>query len=114
MTSSLTPLRMTVFDGRMARQGYNINKFAKSLTTPAGRDAFAADPDGAMRGFGLTDEERALVAAGDWQALLDRGAAVYLLAKVAIAKGGTLMDMGAQMRGEDPAAFAAALRARPR
>ncbi len=104
-------LRMTVFDGAMSARGYRINKFAKSLTSPSGREAYAADAVGTMQGFGLTAEEIALVQAGDWQGLLDRGAAIYLIAKLAIAQGGTLMDIGAQMRGQDRAAFMAALQA---
>jgi protocatechuate 4,5-dioxygenase alpha chain len=96
----MTAPRMTVFDGAMAQKGYRLNRFAKSLTTPAGRAAFAADPLATMQGFGLTAEEIALIEAGEWQALLERGAAIYLLAKIAIAKGGTLMDIGAQMRGQ--------------
>ena len=103
--------RMTVFDGALSRRGYRVNRFAKSLTTPSGRDAYAADPVGTMEQFGLLSEEIALVQAGNWQALLERGAAVYLLAKVAIAGGGTLMDIGAQMRGQDRAAFMEALQA---
>ena len=106
-----TTLRMTVFDGAMSARGYRINKFAKSLTTPAGRDAYAADKIGTMQGFGLTADDIALVQAGNWQGLLERGASVYLLAKIAIAEGGTLMDIGAQMRGQDRAAFMAALAA---
>lgn len=91
--------RMTVFDGALSQRGYAINKFAKSLTTPPGRAAFAADAHGTMQSYGLTPGDIALVDAQDWQALLERGAAIYLLAKIAIAKGGTLMDIGAQMRG---------------
>lgn len=110
----MTAPRMTVFDGKVAQKGYRLNRFAKSLTSPSGREAFAADPAGTMRSFELTEEEMALIDAGDWQALLERGAAIYLLAKIAIARGGTLMDIGAQMRGETPAEFAAALQARRR
>ena len=95
-----TAPRMTVFDGALSARGYRINKFAKSLTSPAGRSAYAADPAGTMQGFGLTPEEIALVQDGNWQALLERGAAIYLLAKIAIAQGGTLLDIGAQMRGQ--------------
>jgi protocatechuate 4,5-dioxygenase alpha chain len=102
---------MTVFDGAVSHRGYPLNRFAKSLTTPAGRDAFAADQRAIMAQYGLTAEEMALIEAGDWQGLLDRGAAIYLLAKIAIAKGGTLMDIGAQMRGETPAEFSDWLRA---
>jgi hypothetical protein len=64
-----------------------------------------------MAGFGLAETEMDLVQAGDWQALLERGAAIYLLAKIAIIRGGTLMDIGARMRGQSQAEFMAALRA---
>jgi hypothetical protein len=37
--------------------------------------------------------------------LLERGASIYLIAKIAIALGGTLYDVGAQMRGQTPAEF---------
>jgi hypothetical protein len=84
-------LRMTLFDGALSQRGYRINKFAKSLTTVPGREAFHADPRGTMAGFGLTGAE------------MD-------LAKIAIAQGGTLLDIGAQMRGQSQAEFMAALR----
>ncbi len=103
-------LRITLFDGTLSQQGYRINKFAKSLTTVPGRDAFAADPRQTMAGFGLTDPEMDLIQASNWQALLDRGAAIYLLAKIAIAQGSTLMDIGAQMRGQTQAEFMDTLR----
>jgi protocatechuate 4,5-dioxygenase alpha chain len=102
--------RMTVFDGAMSRRGYRINRFAKSLTTPAGRAAFAADARGTMAGFGLTDVEMDAVENRQWQALLDRGASIYLIAKIAIAMGGTLYDVGAAMRGQTPAAFMQSIR----
>jgi protocatechuate 4,5-dioxygenase alpha subunit len=106
-----TALRMTLFTGALSQRGYHINKFAKSLTTVPGRAVFAADPRSTMAGFGLTETEMDLVEASQWQALLDRGAAIYLLAKIAIAQGGTLMDIGAQMRGQTAVEFSESLRA---
>jgi protocatechuate 4,5-dioxygenase alpha subunit len=91
---------MTIFDGACSRRGYHINTFAKSLTTVAGRAAFQADPRGSMQSFGLTAEEIDLVLGKAWQELLERGAAIYLLTKMAIVQGGSLLDIGAQMRGE--------------
>ena len=101
----------TRFDGALSQRGYRINRFAKSLTTPAGRDAFAADAVGTMRASGLSEEEVALVEGGEWQALLERGASIYLLAKIAIATGATLHHIGAQMRGQSHAEFMQALAA---
>jgi protocatechuate 4,5-dioxygenase alpha subunit len=101
-----------VFDGALSQRGYRINKFAKSLTTPAGREAYAADPQAAMRGHGLTVDEMELIKTRDWQALLQQGAAVYLLAKIAIAHGESLFDIGAQMRGQTAAEFQTILQTR--
>jgi protocatechuate 4,5-dioxygenase alpha subunit len=107
----MQPPRMTVFDGALSQRGYRINRFAKTLTTPAGRAGFLEDPRGYMAGLGLTGEEMDLVQAGDWQALLERGASIYLIAKIAIALGGTLYHVGAQMRGETHEQFMQAIRA---
>jgi protocatechuate 4,5-dioxygenase alpha subunit len=96
---------MMLFDGPVSQRGYKINKFAKSLTTQSGRAAFAADPRGAMQSFGLDAWQMGLIEARDWQALLQEGAAVYLLAKLAIAQGESLMDIGAQMRGQTTPEF---------
>jgi protocatechuate 4,5-dioxygenase alpha chain len=103
------PPRVLVFDGALSRRGYRINRFAKSLTTPPGRDAFRTDPRGTMAGFGLTGDEMDLVQNQQWQALLERGGSIYLLAKIAIAMGGTLYDVGAQMRGQTHAEFMQAI-----
>ncbi len=104
------PPRLTVFDGAMSQRGYRINRFAKTLTTPAGRDAFRADPRATMAKLGLTDEEMVLIESQQWQALLERGGSIYLLAKIAIAMGGTLYHVGAQMRGQSHAEFMQAIR----
>ncbi len=92
------PPRITLFDGALSQRGYRINTFAKSLTTPAGRAAYLADPRAAMEKFALTPMEMRLIETRDWQALLAHGAAIYLLAKLAIVHGESLLDIGAQMR----------------
>jgi len=99
------PPRHMVFDGALSQRGYPINRFAKTLTTPAGRAGFLADRRGYMAGLGLAEDEMDLIEGQEWQALLERGASIYLIAKIAIALGGTLYDVGAQMRGQTPAEF---------
>ncbi len=96
------PPRITLFDGALSQRGYRINKFAKSLTTQAGRDAYLSDKRAAMQGFALTPMEMSLIETRNWQGLLEQGAAVYLLAKLAIIHGQSLLDIGAQMRGHTP------------
>ena len=94
-------LRMTVFDGALSARGYHINKFAKSLTTPAGRDAYAADRswnhgrlriDGGRRWpWWRRRTGRACSTAGPPSTCLPRSPSP---------QGGTLMHIGAQMRGQ--------------
>jgi len=50
----------TVFDGRMSRRGYRLNKLCGSLITPETRAAFEADEQVYMTRFGLAEEEKAL------------------------------------------------------
>lgn len=91
----------TVFTGERSRQGYRINKLAMSLTDPARREAFRADERAYMAGFGLTDVEMDLVASRDWKGLVAAGGNIYVLLKIAGTVGQNLLQMGAQMRGEN-------------
>lgn len=99
-----------VFTGERAARGYRLNKLAASLTDPANREAFLRDEDAYARRFGLTGAERRLLAARDWQGMVEHGGSVYLLLKIAATVGSNLLEMGAQMRGEPLEAF---LRTRP-
>ena len=90
----------TVFTGERSRRGYRINKLAMSLTHDANRQAFKADERAYMRRFGLSDDEMALIAKRDWNGLLAAGGSIYLLIKIGGAVGQSLLQMGAQMRGE--------------
>jgi protocatechuate 4,5-dioxygenase, alpha chain len=89
-----------VFDGRRSRQGYRLNRLAMSLTDPANRKAFGADEDAYMASMELSPEEREMVRRRDWQAMVRSGGNIYLLLKIAGTLGQTLLQMGAQMRGE--------------
>ncbi len=89
-----------IFTGERSRLGYRINKLASSLTDPARRAEFLADEDAYMDRFGLTDTEKALVAARDWDGIVEKGGNLYVIIKIAATVGATLIGMGAQMRGE--------------
>ena len=89
-----------VFDGRRSRQGYRLNRLSMSLTDPKNRAAFRADEDAYMASMGLTPEEREMVRRRDWHAMVRSGGNIYLLLKIAGTVGQTLLEMGAQMRGE--------------
>ena len=96
-----------VFTGARSRRGYRLNKMAMSLTDPANRRAFLSDEAGYMRARGLDDGAIDLVRRRDWTALIERGGNIYLMLKIAGTVGQSLLEMGAQMRGETLAAFMA-------
>ena len=99
------PPRALLFDGPLSTRGYVLNKFGWSLTRPANRERYRADPRGYMRTQGLTARQIELVETEDWPALLEDGGSVYVLAKLSIFAGGNLMHVGARMRGETTADF---------
>lgn len=94
-------------DATRSLEGYRLNQLGMSLTDPANRAAFLADEPGYMRKLGLDDAAIALVRARDWARLLAAGGNVYLMLKIAGTVGQTLLQMGAQMRGETVEAFMA-------
>jgi protocatechuate 4,5-dioxygenase, alpha chain len=90
----------TVFTGERSRAGYRLNKLAMSMTDPANRTAFLADPDGYMARMALTADEMDMVRRRDWGRMVAHGGNIYLILKIAGTVGVTLLQMGAQMRGE--------------
>lgn len=100
----------TIFTGERSQAGYRLNRFAWSLTGPAARDRFKADPTTAMREAGLTEAEIDIINRRDWPAALDTGASIYLLIKIAGAVGHSLLQVGAQMRGQTVEQFMATRR----
>jgi len=96
-----------VFTGERSRKGYRLNKFAMSLTNPDHREAFRANEDAYMDRYHLSEEEKAMVRARDWGALIRYGGNIYIMVKVAGTLGITLLQMGAQMRGQSLDAFMA-------
>ncbi len=96
-----------VFTGERSRKGYRLNKFAMSLTNPDNRDAFRANEGAYMDRHHLSEAEKAMVTARDWDALIRYGGNVYIMVKVAGTLGVTLLQMGAQMRGQSLEEFMA-------
>ena len=90
----------SVFDVRLSRRGYRLNKMCGTLCTPENRAAFKADEEAYMAKFGLTDPEKALVRARDFGGLIEAGLNIYFMLKLGACTGNGLYRMGAQMRGE--------------
>ncbi|MBI3708467.1 MAG: protocatechuate 3,4-dioxygenase [Proteobacteria bacterium] len=89
-----------VFTGERSRRGYRLNKLASTLTDPANRERFRADENAYMEAMGLNAKEQDIVRRRDWKEMVEHGGNIYVILKIAATVGQTLLDMGAQMRGE--------------
>jgi protocatechuate 4,5-dioxygenase alpha chain len=88
-----------IFDAQRARAGYHLNQFLYTLMKEANRKAFLADERSYLGGFKLTEAQREAVLRRDWNRLLELGAVVYALAKLAFTDGKSYQYMASQMTG---------------
>jgi len=88
-----------VFTGERSRQGYRLNKMAMSLTSPDNRARFKADEAAYLASYGLDAEETDLVRRRDWKGMMEHGASIYLIIKIAGSTGHTLPEVGAHTAG---------------
>ncbi len=101
MGIALRPIPDTsIFDLRLSRRGYRLNRMCGSLCSPANREAFKRDEEGYMAKFGLIDAEKELMRKRDFAGMIDAGMNIYFMLKVGSVTGNSLYRMGAQMRGE--------------
>ena len=98
-----------VFDGDAAQRGYALNAMCYSFNDAANRAAFAADEEGYMDRFGLTDPQREAVRQRDVLGMIAAGGNVYYLAKLAGILGLGVQDLGALQTGVPLEDFKAAL-----
>ena len=97
----LRPIADTsIFDLRVSRRGYRLNKMCGSLCSPANRAAFQQDEEAYMTRFSLSESEKALIRRRDFAGMIDAGMNIYFMLKIGSVTGTSLYRMGAQMRGE--------------
>jgi gallate dioxygenase len=89
-----------LFDLERSARGLRLNRFLHGLTKPEKRALFKQDPEAALAGAGLTDEERRMVRDLDWAALIRYGASFFCLEKLARVSGISNPEMVAAFRGE--------------
>ena len=99
----------TLFDGKMARRGYALNKMCYSFNHAANRDAFVRDEAAYCAQFGLSDEQLAAVRSRNVLQLIAAGGNIYFLAKLAGILKLDVQDIGAQQTGMSKDAFKAML-----
>jgi protocatechuate 4,5-dioxygenase, alpha chain len=97
----------SIFDLRISRRGYRLNKMCGSLCLPANRAAFQQDEEAYMARFSLPDEEKALIRKRDFGGMIRAGMNIYWMLKIGSVTANGLYKMGAQMRGESYEQFLA-------
>ena len=98
--------------GALAQRGYRLNKFCRGFLDSAQRARFKADEAAYLAASNLSADERAMVEARDWLAMVRHGASPYLIFRLSGAVGVGLAATGAQMRGETLEQFIAGRKVR--
>jgi len=81
-------------------KAYRLNAFLHSLLLPERRKRFIDEPEALFEEAKLSEEERAMLRARDWRALIRYGVIFFLLEKLGAVVGTTNLHIYAAMRGE--------------
>jgi len=101
-----------VFDGKTSHAAYPLNKLLFSFNHEENREAFARDPAAYADRYGLTEEQKDALVNFRFLEMLQMGANIYYLAKLAVPRGFSVQDAGAAFQGISTEEFQAKLTAR--
>lgn len=101
-----------VFDGGRSHKPYALNKMFYSFNQAQNREEFDRDPAAYCDKYGVKDEFKAAVIAQDYLGMLRLGANIYFMAKMAVPRGVSVQDAGAQFQGITTEEFMARLLAK--
>jgi protocatechuate 4,5-dioxygenase alpha chain len=88
-----------VFDGKHAHGAYPLNKLLFSFNSATNREEFERDPAAYCDRYGVAGGFKDLVLKQDFLGMLRAGANIYYLAKMAVPRGTSVQDAGAQFQG---------------
>ena len=94
-----------LFDGRLARRGYALNKMCYSFNSAENRAAFVKDEDAYCTRYALNPQQREAIRNRNVLQLIAAGGNAYYLAKFAGIFGLDMQDIGAQQTGMSKEAF---------
>lgn len=89
-----------VFDGRRSRKGLALNLMSAALNDASEREKFRTDEEAFMERFRLTEEQRDAVRRRDWRRMVELGANIYFVVKIAVADGRQVPEVVAAMTGQ--------------
>jgi protocatechuate 4,5-dioxygenase alpha chain len=88
-----------VFDGKHAHGAYALNKLLFSFNSESNRAEFERDPAAYCDKYAVSGKYKDLVLKKDFLGMLRAGANIYYMAKMAIPRGTSVQDAGAQFQG---------------
>lgn len=86
-----------IFDTLRCKEGFQLNKFCKSLDNADNRDEFRANPGAYLDNYPMSIEQRQMVEDRDWLGMLQVGGNIYYTFKLAIFDGLTMQHVGGLM-----------------
>ena len=89
----------TLFDARQSRMGFHLNQFCMSLMKADNRAAFKADERAYLDRFAMSEAQKQVVLARDWNGMIALGGNIYFTAKIAATDGLSFRQIAAQMSG---------------
>ncbi|MDV3223166.1 protocatechuate 3,4-dioxygenase [Intrasporangium sp.] len=99
-----------VFDVSEGRRGAAINRLCGSFRREENRHAFLADEAAYCDRFGLAPEQRRAVLERDWVAMLDLGASIFYVFKLAQVDKVSVQHLGGVFTGMTEEQFTTAMR----
>jgi protocatechuate 4,5-dioxygenase alpha chain len=96
----------TVFDAERARQGYWLNQFCMSLMKAENRAAFKANEAEYLKSWPMTEAQRQVILARDWNGMIALGGNIYFLSKLFSSDGKSFQHVAAIMTGSSQEAYA--------
>lgn len=97
--NSLNAPHTYLYTGPMSSAGERLNRFALSLKIPANRATFLADAPAYVSTCSLTPSEVDLITRRDWTGLMQAGAHLQAILKIAATVGESLWHIGAHCAG---------------
>lgn len=101
-----------VFDGKQAHSSYAMNKLLFSFNNEANRNEYEVDPAAYCDKYELPEEHKQLFLNNNFLGMLRAGANIYYMAKMAIPRGISVQDCGANFQGITTEEFIAKLLAK--
>ena len=89
----------TIFDGKMARQGYWANQCCASLAKPANRDRFLSDELAYLNEWPMSEAQKQAILDRDYNGLLKLGGNVYFFSKLFFTDEKSFEECAANMAG---------------